>query len=103
MASTGHDGRADEVRALLTRAEYRVVVRALLAGDGRQSRDALARRLVRESPVESADRARLRLHHCCLPKLADLGVVRYDRGTGTVALSGERPAALGHLVALAAD
>lgn len=65
-----HDGTAsiDEVRSAIE-----------ANSDGGSTRDR------REAAIER------RLHHTDLPRLADLGLVRYDAQTGDVELTADRP------------
>lgn len=57
-------------------------VLAQVAEQGPTTVDALAERIADERTHER--RARIRLAHCHLPKLADLGAVEYDHGSGRV-------------------
>lgn len=50
----------------------------------------------------SPSRITLRLHHAHLPKLAEMGVVEYDRDAGTVVLGDTSPR-FDHYLATAAD
>lgn len=71
----------------------REILAAIAAESGPITREALARKVATrdadgepsESRIESV---LIRLHHCQLPKLAEAGLVEYDRGDGTVTYQG---------------
>ena len=79
-----------EVFALLADTDRQSVLMDLLETDGRSTVGALADQLAarrrNQADELERDRAELRLVHNHLPRLADHGVIEYDRERGIVVL-----------------
>lgn len=79
---------------LANRRRYHVLTALASGADRPSSFDDLAvavtafERVGRnDHPSDSSDEVAISLHHCHLPKLADTGVLEYDRDDGAVSLS----------------
>lgn len=83
----------DGVVDALADARRRAVLRTLFDEESASLREVargVARREHDGLPAEGAvDRLKIALHHRHLPKLADVGLVEYERGSRTVALTAE--------------
>lgn len=80
----------DETLAAIADERRRRLLAILRDLDTPERLSALTRNLAAEmdltSPAEIR-KLRIRLHHVHVPKLTDVGIVRYDRGQGTVELT----------------
>ncbi|WP_209019595.1 DUF7344 domain-containing protein [Halorussus marinus] len=84
LANIDAHERIDRSYRLLADVRRRRVLYALEAND-EITVDRLAERLARSGVAESTERAAASLVHTHLPKLADAGVIEYEREAGLVA------------------
>lgn len=88
MNSTVRPATSGELLGLLADDRRRRLLRHLADGSGTMSIDDLVTALAEEEREDEEevdpDSLRLRLYHVHLPRLADLGVMKFDRGTGVV-------------------
>lgn len=91
MNATRQPASTDASLRIVSDSRRRTALRHLLeSGDGRISIHELAVAIANDDPAEQGDRVEqierhmTVLHHVHLPKLADAGLVRYDKGDKTV-------------------
>lgn len=90
LAAANHRGpdTVDRLFSALANEHNRVVVRYLRdSPDAAATMDELADHVANHRTTSDAsdpDRAAIHLHHVCLPKLADVGVIEYDPRTEIV-------------------